>query len=60
MGVSYVKGDEEVVVFTKDGATIKFKVSEVPSRGRVAQGVRTINLADGDFVADFAVIGGEE
>ncbi len=60
VGVSYVKGDEEVVVFTKDGATIKFKVSEVPSRGRVAQGVRTINLADGDFVADFAVIGGDE
>ncbi|MGC9797137.1 DNA gyrase subunit A [Fervidobacterium riparium] len=60
VGVSYVKGDEEVVVFTKDGATIKFKVSDVPSRGRVAQGVKVIHLADGDIVADFAVIGGED
>ncbi|MGQ9856308.1 MAG: DNA gyrase subunit A [Fervidobacterium sp.] len=60
VGVSYVKGDEEVVVFTKDGATIKFKVSDVPSRGRVAQGVKIIHLADGDVVADFAVIGGED
>ncbi len=60
VGVAYVKGDEEVVVFTKDGASIKFKVADVPSRGRVAQGVRVIHLADGDIVADFAVIGGEE
>lgn len=60
VGVAYVKGDEEVVVFTKDGASIKFKVADVPSRGRVAQGVRVIHLAEGDVVADFAVIGGEE
>jgi len=60
VGVAYVKGDEEVVVFTKDGASIKFKVADVPLRGRVAQGVRVIHLADGDIVADFAVIGGEE
>ncbi|QAV32725.1 DNA gyrase subunit A [Fervidobacterium changbaicum] len=60
VGVAYVKGDEEVVVFTKDGASIKFKVADVPPRGRVAQGVKIIHLADGDMVADFAVIGGEE
>ncbi|ANE42191.1 DNA gyrase subunit A [Fervidobacterium ngatamarikiense] len=60
VGVAYVKGDEEVVVFTKDGASIKFKVADVPLRGRIAQGVRVIHLADGDIVADFAVIGGEE
>jgi DNA gyrase subunit A len=60
VGVAFVKGDEEVVVFTKDGASIKFKVADVPLRGRVAQGVRVIHLADGDVVADFAVIGGEE
>jgi DNA gyrase subunit A len=60
VGVAFVKGDEEVVVFTKDGASIKFKVADVPLRGRVAQGVGVIHLADGDIVADFAVIGGEE
>ncbi|MGC8902794.1 MAG: DNA gyrase subunit A [Fervidobacterium sp.] len=60
VGVSFVKGDEEVVLFTKDGATIKFKISDVPTRSRTAQGVKVVHLADGDVVADFAVIGGEE
>jgi len=60
VGVSYVTGNEEVVVFTKDGASIKFKISDIPSRGRVAQGVKIMHLAESDCVADFAVLGGEE
>ncbi|KAF2961651.1 DNA gyrase subunit A [Fervidobacterium sp. 2310opik-2] len=60
VGVAYVNGDEEIVLFTKDGASIKFKVSDIPTRSRTAQGVKVMNLADGDIVADFAVIGGEE
>lgn len=60
VGVSYVTGEEIVVVFTKDGASIKFKISDIPFRGRVAQGVKIMNLASGDYVADFAVVGGEE
>lgn len=60
VGVSYVTGEEIVVVFTKDGASIKFKISDIPFRGRVAQGVKIMNLASGDCVADFAVVGGEE
>jgi len=60
VGVSYVTGNEEIVVFTKDGASIKFKISDIPSRGRVAQGVKIIHLAESDCIADFAVLGGEE
>lgn len=60
VGVSYVIGNEEIVLFTKDGASIKFKVSDIPVRGRTAQGVKVMNLADGDVVADFAVVGGED
>ncbi len=60
VGVSYVTGNEEIVVFTKDGASIKFKISDIPSRGRVAQGVKIIHLAERDGIADFAVLGGEE
>ncbi len=60
VGVSYVIGNEEIVLFTRDGASIKFKVSDIPVRGRTAQGVKVMNLADGDVVADFAVVGGED
>lgn len=60
VGVSYVIGNEEIVLFTRDGASIKFKVSDIPVRGRTAQGVKVMNLADGDVVADFAVVGGDE
>lgn len=60
VGVSYVIGSEEIVLFTKDGASIKFKVSDIPVRGRTAQGVRVMNLADGDVVADFTVVGGDD
>ncbi|MCX7653850.1 MAG: DNA gyrase subunit A [Fervidobacterium sp.] len=60
VGVSYILGNEEIVLFTKDGASIKFKVSDIPVRSRIAQGVKVMHLADGDIVADFAVIGGDE
>lgn len=59
VGVAHVKGNEEVVLFTKFGTSIKIRVSDVPPRGRIALGVRVINLAEGDAVADFAVIGEE-
>ncbi|MEN3043450.1 MAG: DNA gyrase subunit A, partial [Fervidobacterium sp.] len=60
VGVSYVLGNEEIVLFTKDGASIKFKVSDIPVRSRIAQGVKVMHLADSDMIADFAIIGGDE
>jgi len=60
VGVSHVHGTEEVVVFTKYGTSLKFKVSDIPIRSRTAQGVKIIHLAEGDTIADFAVIADEE
>ncbi len=38
-GAFDVKGDEEVIAFTKSGMAIRFRVMEIPRKGRTARGV---------------------
>ncbi len=42
--------DQELLLITKHGMSIRFKEDEVNPMGRVSGGVRGINLADGDEV----------
>lgn len=54
--VATTKGDEDVILTTSLGKTIRFEQSQVRSMGRPASGVRGINLRDGDKVISMDTI----
>lgn len=48
VGVKRVKEEEEVLVITRKGKSVRLKVREVSERGRYATGSRIIRLEEGD------------
>ena len=48
--------DDEIVAVSSGGVTIRMSVREISSQGRVATGVRLMNLDDGQTVASVAPI----
>lgn len=42
--------DEEIIMATKNGTVIRIATSEMPISSRIAQGVKGMNVADGDEV----------
>jgi DNA gyrase subunit A len=54
--VECVPADFDVIITSKDGVVIRFAVDAVRTVGRNSQGVRAINLRDGDLVIDAAVL----
>ena len=55
-----VKDDDSIIVTTKKGIVIRTGLKNVRVMGRAAQGVRIVNLDDGDQVADLAKVVAEE
>ena len=55
-----VRDDDEVLLGTATGMSIRFKVSDVRPMGRGTRGVRGIELRDGDTVIGMDVIESEE
>lgn len=54
--VALSSGDKDIVLVTREGMSIRFRESEVNPMGRVASGVRGIQLREGDeVVASFWV-----
>jgi len=53
-------GDQELLLVSKLGQSIRFKEEEVSSMGRVSGGVRGINLAEGDEVIGGLWLEGDE
>lgn len=56
IGVSEVESDDEMVLVTNDGYSIRFACSEVRAMGRQATGVKGIALRKGDQVVAGVVI----
>lgn len=56
--VSFVN-DEDLVLITKNGMSIRFSSNEVRPMGKVASGVKSINLKDNDYVIAGLVIGND-
>ena len=50
VGAVTVKEENEVVVMTSQGKTLKFPASTVSTQGRAAKGVRIVNIDKPDFV----------
>jgi len=49
-----VKDDDELMIITRGGVVIRQKINTIRETGRVAQGVKLINLDGGDKVAAVA------
>ncbi|WP_410514896.1 DNA gyrase subunit A [Paenibacillus sp. BR2-3] len=50
LSVTSSRGDKDIVLVTRDGMSIRFRESEVNPMGRVATGVRGIQLREGDEI----------
>ena len=55
-----VSGNEDLMIVTNNGIIIRISSEQVSSTGRVAQGVRLINLKDEQMVSTIALIDKEE
>ncbi len=54
--VTTTMGDEDIMLTTCNGKTLRFKQAQVRSMGRPASGVRGINLREGDVVVSMDVV----
>lgn len=51
-----VKEDSDLMIITKEGQIIRIESADIRQSGRSAQGVRLVNLSEGDMVASAGVI----
>jgi DNA gyrase subunit A len=51
---------DEIMIITKQGVIIRSSVSQVRVTGRIAQGVKLVNLDEGDLVTAVARVVPEE
>ena len=59
-GVRMVERDDELMLITGNGILIRFKVSDVPAKGRTSQGVKAMRLDDDDRILAVAKLSEEE
>jgi DNA gyrase subunit A len=52
VAIKGVYGSEDLMIITENGIMIRTRVEEISTMGRNTQGVRVINLKDGDGIAD--------
>ena len=56
IGVSITRGNDEIVLGTKDGKAIRFNETDVRTMGRTAAGVKGIKLRKGDEVVGMIIV----
>ena len=56
IGIMTSTGDDEILIASSDGKCARFNEQKVRTMGRTAQGVKSINLADGECVVAMTVI----
>ncbi|HMS23413.1 MAG TPA: DNA gyrase subunit A [Candidatus Saccharibacteria bacterium] len=49
-------GEEEVIIISSQGQTIRLGIKDIPELGRATQGVRIMRLNDGDRVVSLALV----
>ena len=54
--VRHTKGDESLIIATRNGLAVRFDENNVRAMGRSARGVRGITLSEGDYVVGVAVV----
>ncbi|MCR4622254.1 MAG: DNA gyrase subunit A [Clostridiales bacterium] len=56
VAVRLTRGDSQLMLCSRSGASIRFNESALRSMGRAAAGVRSMKLDEGDEVADLSVV----
>lgn len=59
VAIKDVTEDNDLMIITKSGLTIRMAVSDIRVAGRATQGVRLINLREGDAIAAVSPVAGE-
>jgi DNA gyrase subunit A len=59
-GIAHVNGDEQILVITEQGMMIRTNVADMRSMGRSTQGVRVINIDEGDTVVGVMKLSAED
>ena len=54
VGIMEVLPEDEIMIITRGGVIIRSPVSQIRTTGRIAQGVRLVNLDEGDVVTAVA------
>jgi DNA gyrase subunit A len=60
VGIMEVLPEDEIMIITRGGVIIRSPVSQIRTTGRIAQGVRLVNLDEGDVVTAVARVVPEE
>jgi len=60
VGVQFLHRDEQVMLITEKGMIIRLDTAEISTIGRNTQGVRLIQLEDGDRLVSLAVVADRE
>jgi DNA gyrase subunit A len=61
VGAEVVEADDKLLIMTTKGKGIRLKIKDIRTTGRVAQGVKLINLSAGDQIRSIArIIKGED
>ncbi len=59
IGINSVRDGDEIMLITKDGMVTRSKVDAIRTVGRNTQGVRVMNLSDGDKIVSIAKVAQE-
>jgi DNA gyrase subunit A len=54
VGVKFLAGDEHVMLITEKGMIIRLNTADISEIGRITQGVRLIQLEEGDHLVSVA------
>ncbi len=60
LAAKVAREDQQVIIGTSEGMSIRFELSEVRRKGRSARGVRGIELREGDRVVEMGLIDDEQ
>jgi len=56
VGISSVTDEDDLMIINRSGITIRMAVSSLRTMGRATQGVRLINLREGDAIASVEIV----
>lgn len=56
IAIKLLEGNEDLMIITKMGITIRMSVNDISTQGRNTQGVRLIRIKDGDEIASITSI----
>jgi DNA gyrase subunit A len=56
VGLKYVYEEDDVMITTRGGITIRISAKDISQLGRATQGVRMVRLDGSDEIADLAVV----